>query len=60
MRLDEYNNPIYNAYLREVVAREDGTLWNVPLQTYEEVSQFWSYDPEEYLEQPVYSRDFQG
>lgn len=60
MRLDEYNNPIYNAYLREVVAREDGTLWNVPLQTYEEVSQFWTYDPEEYLEQPVYSRDFQG
>ena len=60
MRLDEYNNPIYNAYLREVVAREDGTLWNVPLETYEEVSQFWTYDPEEYLEDPVYSRDFQG
>jgi branched-chain amino acid transport system substrate-binding protein len=60
MRLDEYNNPIYNAYLREVVARDDGTLWNVPLETYEEVSQFWTYDPEEYLEQPVYSRDFQG
>jgi branched-chain amino acid transport system substrate-binding protein len=60
MRLDEYNNPIYNAYLREVVERDDGTKWNVPLETYEEVSQFWTYDPQEYLENPVYSRDFQG
>jgi branched-chain amino acid transport system substrate-binding protein len=60
MHLDEYNNPIYNAYLREVVARDDGTLWNVPLETYEDVSQFWTYDPEEYLENPVYSRDYQG
>jgi branched-chain amino acid transport system substrate-binding protein len=60
MRLDEYNNPIYNAYLREVVEREDGTMWNVPLETYEEVSQFWTYDPEEYLQDPVYSRDYQG
>jgi branched-chain amino acid transport system substrate-binding protein len=60
MRLDEYNNPVYNAYLREVVPRDDGTLWNVPLETYEEVSQFWTYDPEEYLENPVYSRDYQG
>jgi branched-chain amino acid transport system substrate-binding protein len=60
MRLDEYNNPISNAYLREVQTRDDGTMWNVPLETYEDVSQFWTYDPEEYLENPVYSRDFQG
>lgn len=61
MRLDEYNNPVYNVYLREVEEREsDGALWNVPLETIPDVSQFWTYDPEEYLENPVYSRDYQG
>jgi len=61
MRLDDYNNPIYNVYLREVQERgDDGALWNVPLETIPEVSQFWTYDPEEFLQNPVYSRDFQG
>jgi hypothetical protein len=26
--------------------------------TYPAVSQFWTYDPAEFLKQPVYSRDF--
>lgn len=60
MELDDYNNPIYNVYLREVVEREDGSLWNVPIETIPDVSQFWTYDPEEYLENPVYDRDYQG
>lgn len=60
MELDEYNNPIYTAYLREVQERDDGQLWNVVLEEYPDTSQFWTYDPEEYLEDPVYSRDFQG
>jgi branched-chain amino acid transport system substrate-binding protein len=60
MRLDEYGNPIQNVYIREVEEREDGRLWNVPIHTFEAVSQFWTYDPEEFLQQPVYSREFQG
>lgn len=60
MRLDDYDNPIQNVYIREVQEREDGRLWNVPVETFEDVSQFWTYDPEEFLEQPVYSREFQG
>lgn len=60
MRLDEYDNPIQNVYIREVEIRDDGLLWNVPVQTFEEVSQFWTYDPEEFLEHPVYSRQYQG
>ena len=38
----------------------DGKYWNVPIQTYEHVSQFWKYNPETYMKQPPYSRDFQG
>lgn len=60
MRLDEYGNPIQNVYIREVAIRDDGRAWNTVLETIEEVSQFGSYDPEEFLAQPVYSRDYQG
>jgi branched-chain amino acid transport system substrate-binding protein len=60
LRLDEYGNPIQNVYVRQVEIREDGRPWNVVLETFEEVSQFWNYDTEEFLQQPVYSRDYQG
>lgn len=60
MSLDEYDNPIQNVYVREVTRRDDGRLWNTPTETFEEVSQFWEYDPEEFLAHPVYSRDYQG
>ena len=60
MRLDEYDNPDQNVYVREVQRREDGRMWNVPTQTFENVSQFWEYDPQEFLDHPVYSRDYQG
>ncbi len=60
MELDEYDNPIENVYIREVVKRDDGRLWTRPIEVFENVSQFWTYDPEEFLNQPVYSRDFQG
>jgi branched-chain amino acid transport system substrate-binding protein len=60
VRLDAYGNPIYDAYIRKVERRADGKLWNVPTETYANVSQFWKYDPETYLKQPPYSRTFQG
>lgn len=59
-RLDEYGNPIYDIYIREVQMRDDGRFWNVPIETYEDIDQFWPYEAEEYLQQPVYSREFQG
>jgi branched-chain amino acid transport system substrate-binding protein len=43
-----------------VVRRPDGKYWNVPIESYPNVSQFWKYDPETYLKQPAYSRGFQG
>jgi branched-chain amino acid transport system substrate-binding protein len=60
VKLDDYNNPIQNIYIRRVERRPDGRLWNVPIKTYENVSQFWTFSPEEFLKQPVYSRSFQG
>jgi branched-chain amino acid transport system substrate-binding protein len=60
VRFDDYGNPIYDVFIRKVVKNKDGKFWNVPIETYPQVSQFWKYDPETYLKQPPYSRDFQG
>jgi branched-chain amino acid transport system substrate-binding protein len=60
VRLDDYGNPIYDVYIREVKRRPDGKYWNVPLETVPNVSQFGKYDPETYLKQASYSRTFQG
>jgi branched-chain amino acid transport system substrate-binding protein len=60
VRLDDYGNPIYDVFIRNVVKRPDGRYWNVPIATYPNVSQFWTYKPEEYMKQPPYSRTYQG
>jgi branched-chain amino acid transport system substrate-binding protein len=54
---DQYGNVIGNVYIRKV-ARKEGRLVNTVIQTYPNVSQFWTYRPEEFLKNPVYSRDF--
>jgi branched-chain amino acid transport system substrate-binding protein len=54
---DEYGNVIGNVYIRKV-ERKDGRLVNSVIHTYPNVSQFWTYDPREFLKNPVYSRDF--
>jgi branched-chain amino acid transport system substrate-binding protein len=60
LKLDAYGNPNQNIYIRRVERRPDGRLWNVPIKTYENASQFWTFGPEKFLKQPVYSREFQG
>lgn len=57
IKLDEYGNPIMNIYIRKV-ERKDGKLVNAVLKTYPAVSQFWTYDPKQFLAQPVYTRDY--
>jgi branched-chain amino acid transport system substrate-binding protein len=60
VRLDSFGNPIYDVYIRKVVKNKDGKYWNVPVETYKNISQFWTYDPQVYMKQPPYSRTFQG
>jgi branched-chain amino acid transport system substrate-binding protein len=55
MRLDQYGSPIENVYIRKV-ERVNGELQNTVIQTFPNVSQFWKYDPADYLKQPLYSR----
>jgi branched-chain amino acid transport system substrate-binding protein len=60
---DDLRNPVQNVYLRKVEKKKmDGypkeELWNVVFKTYPNVGQFWTLNKEEYLKQPVYSRDY--
>ena len=57
VRLDRYGNVVGNVYIRQV-ERKGGRLVNTVIKTYPDVSQFWTYDPESFLKQPPYSRDF--
>jgi branched-chain amino acid transport system substrate-binding protein len=60
MSLDSYGNPIENVYIRQVVRRPDGRLWNVPIATIPHVSQFYTFNPAQYLAQPPYTRNYKG
>ncbi len=57
VRLDAYGTPILDIYIRKV-ERRNGKLVNAILKTYPQVSQFWTYDPKKFVEQPPFSRDF--
>ena len=52
---DDYNNLVGPVAVREVVAREDGKLWNVVIDEIPDVSQFWTFDPAEFLDSPPFS-----
>jgi branched-chain amino acid transport system substrate-binding protein len=57
IRFDDYGNPVQNVYVRKV-ERLGGRLQNTVIHTFPGVSQFWTYKPEDYLKNPVYSRDY--
>jgi branched-chain amino acid transport system substrate-binding protein len=61
--LDDMRNPVQNIYIRKVekvkmFGYPEAELWNVVIKTYPHVSQFWKWSKEEFLKQPVYSRDY--
>jgi branched-chain amino acid transport system substrate-binding protein len=63
VRLDEQLNPVQNIYIRKVEKKKlfgypNDELWNTVIKTYEHVGQYWTYNKAEFLQQPVYSRDF--
>src|ERR1051325_6629986 len=57
VRLDDYGTPVLDIHIRKV-ARVNGKLVNTIIKTYPQVSQFWTYDPKSFVQQPVFSRDY--
>ena len=57
MRLDGDQNVIQNIYVRKVEV-QGGHARNTVIHTFHNVSQFWTFKPDEYLKQPVYDRPY--
>jgi branched-chain amino acid transport system substrate-binding protein len=55
--IDKWGNPVQNIYVRKV-ERVGGQLQNSVIFTYPAVSQFWKYNPDEYLKAPLYTREY--
>jgi branched-chain amino acid transport system substrate-binding protein len=63
VRLDDRLTAVQNIYIKKVEKKkmfgyDQDELWNTVIKTYPNVSQFWTYDRDAFLRQPVYSRDF--
>src|SRR5690606_10841134 len=60
LKHDAYDNPIQNVYVSKIQKIKHPilgeVLTNVPVKTYEGVSQFWKWDPEEFLKRGPYKR----
>ena len=56
IRLDEYAKPVMNMYIRKV-ERKNGQLVNSIVETFNDVNQFWTYEPKAFLASPAYSRE---
>ena len=54
IRLDQFQNVVQNEYVRRV-DRVGNDYANVPIKTYANVSQFWTWTPEEYMKYPVFT-----
>ncbi|MGH6676048.1 MAG: ABC transporter substrate-binding protein, partial [Xanthobacteraceae bacterium] len=57
IRFDDYGNVIIDVYVLRV--KKSGVKdVNETIKTYHDVSQFWTFDPKWFLQQPVFSRDY--
>jgi branched-chain amino acid transport system substrate-binding protein len=60
LKLDAYDNPVQNVYISRIEKIKHPVLGevltNVPFKTYEGVSQFWKWTPEEFLKNGPYKR----
>ena len=55
IQIDNYGAPVQNVYIRKV-EDNNGTLENTVMRTYSNVSQFWTWTPQQYIARPAYGR----
>ena len=58
VKLDQFQNIVQPQYIRKV-ERVGGQLVNTPVRAYPNVSQFWTWTPEEFLKYPAWA-EFKG
>ena len=57
IKYDEFGNVVGDFFIRRV-DKVNGKYVNKTLKTYNNVSQFWTYDKAKFLSNPVYSRNY--
>jgi len=57
LHFDHFGNVVGSFYIRRCEKKGD-KLVNTTIKSYQNVSQFWTYDEKWFLSQPVYSRDY--
>jgi branched-chain amino acid transport system substrate-binding protein len=57
IKYDHLGNVVGDFFIRRV-DKENGKFVNKTVKTYQNVSQFWTYDEKEFLSKPVYSRNY--
>jgi branched-chain amino acid transport system substrate-binding protein len=57
IHFDHFGNVVGDIFIRRC-ERKGGKPVNTTIKTYNNVSQFWTYDEKWFLAQPVYSRDY--
>lgn len=55
--IDKFGNAVGNVMIRRC-ERKGKDLVNTVIKTYENVSQFWTFNEDEFLKNPVYNRDY--
>ena len=58
IKFDHLGNVVGDFYIRHARKKANGKYVNKTVKTYQNVSQFWTYDEKKFLKQPVYSRDY--
>jgi branched-chain amino acid transport system substrate-binding protein len=57
IKFDHLGNVVGDIFIRKC-ERKGGKLVNTVIKTYPNVSQFWTYDGQRFLAQPVYAREY--
>jgi len=57
VRFDHLGNVVGDVFIRRC-ERKGGKLANTVVKKYPNVSQFWTYEEQAFLANPVYSRDY--
>ena len=57
LKFDHLGNVVGDVFIRKC-ERKDGKLVNTIIKSYPNVSQFWTYEEQAFLANPVYSRDY--
>jgi branched-chain amino acid transport system substrate-binding protein len=57
VQLDDHNSAVENIYVRKVT-KNHGEVENTVIETFKNVSQFWKWNPAEYMKDPLYTKDY--